>query len=93
MFGTDPLDSTEFWPATDRIGFDPTDRPVLHFPRPANRSVIVEFSDDLGSDDWQFLDVLGNVPLPPATTDETILIDDTAGDAARRFYRVKVLDP
>ncbi|MFT4550633.1 MAG: putative repeat protein (TIGR03806 family) [Verrucomicrobiales bacterium] len=92
LLGSDPLDSTEFWPATDRLEFDSSDRPRLHFPRPANRSFIVEYSDDLGSD-WQFLDVPGNEPLPRATTDEAIVIDVTAGDAARRFYRVKLLDP
>ncbi|MCI0534416.1 MAG: hypothetical protein L0Z50_04235 [Verrucomicrobiales bacterium] len=69
------------------------DRTVLRFPRHANLSSELQYSDNpTDPTSWRPVDAPGNQPFFPAASGEAV-IEDFGGDAANRFYRILVREP
>ncbi len=89
LTGTDPTDAGAAWQPTLRTT---TTGLSLEFAHLANRRFLVETTDTLARpDSWQALDVPGN-QFQVAAADFTASIPIPATDA-RRFYRVRVMEP
>ena len=66
--------------------------PQISFLRVANRGFDVQYITNLLENTWQSLDVEGNEPFFGAT-DQDVVIDDPATNAAQRYYRINVYEP
>ena len=66
---------------------------AVQFTQPANRATRVEVATNLTPPiAWQFLNVLENRPVYPASSN-AVTISDGATNAAQKFYRVRVAAP
>ncbi|ADE53120.1 PQQ-dependent sugar dehydrogenase [Coraliomargarita akajimensis] len=93
LLSLDPFDSNERL-QPGRVSFSqPSGTPSITFDHSANRSYLIEYSDDLGSD-WQFLDVPNNQPLFQSTNGTSVIEDNSPAPASgKRFYRIRIEGP
>jgi len=91
LTGTDPTNLV----TEDAWSFDmavTSGMPQISFERVANRGFDVQYITNLLDSAWQSLDVSANAPFFGAT-DQNVVIDDPATNAAQRYYRVNVYEP
>jgi glucose/arabinose dehydrogenase len=89
LVGTSPLLNLNPW----RITISASGETVrIRFPRIANRGFEVQVTTNLADpDSWHPLDVPDNAPFFFATSGDAI-VEDTAGNASARYYRVRVFE-